>query len=232
MLNPGSLLCWTGAADFSIISQVGRRFGCIPEEKPLRTQLVRSMAMALVSALLFSAPALADTYSFSVVPAGGAIEGAPGSLIGWGYSITNDSSTYWLEALALNAGSFQFATFDSFDYFDFPLVAPDSTATESFSRAGSSGFGTGIAALTWDRNAPAGFSNVGDFDLSACWANSQGKCIQVAPDSFAAYSATIPGAPGVPEPPSLKMLALAALLFSIVVSILKPLGFVIKPFSG
>src|ERR1700729_3031128 len=116
------------------------------EEEPLRKQSIRLIAIATLSLALSGATAFADSYFFSVDPAGGSIVGASGSVIGWGYSITNNSSTDWLEALAVNAGIFQHATLDSGHYFDFPLIAPNTTVTVSFGAAGSSGFGEGLAA--------------------------------------------------------------------------------------
>jgi len=172
------------------------------------------MTIATASLLLTSVAAFADTYTFSLIPTNGSIQGAAGSMIGWGYTITNDSSSNWLDALAVNAGIFQHATLDSGDYFDFPVVAPDSTITVSFAAAGGSGFGAGLAALIWDANAPVGFTNSGNFDLSACWATSAGVCITAAPDALAAYSATVVT---TPEPSAMGMAGLAAVVFSVLI---------------
>lgn len=62
----------------------------------------------------------ADIYTFSPLPADGNIAGAPGSTIGWGYSIHNESSTHWLATTGLNAGSFGDATPNAI--FDFPIL--------------------------------------------------------------------------------------------------------------
>lgn len=175
---------------------------------------VRSFIVAAAGLLLVAATASADAFTFSVIPSNGDIQGAPGSVIGWGYSITNDSSTDYVETEAVNAGIFQHATLDSGDYFDFPLVAPDTTVTVDFTVADGSGFGTGLAALTWDVDAPAGFTNSGNFDLSACWANSAGTCIAAAPDALVPYSASVSAAATIPEPSSAGMMALAAFVFS------------------
>ena len=50
---------------------------------------------ALFAAILLSAiPAVADNiYDFGVLPSTGNIQGAPGSTIGWGYSIQNESTS-------------------------------------------------------------------------------------------------------------------------------------------
>lgn len=168
----------------------------------MNKSILRGIIVAAMALCLSCAAALADTYTFALVPTGGSINGAPGSLIGWGYSITNDSFTNWLEPLTVNAGIFQHATLDIGDYFDFPLIAPSQTVTEAFTSAGVSGFGSGLAGLTWALSAPLGFVNTGNFDLSACWANSAGACVQSAPDDLAAYSATVATVATVPEPPT------------------------------
>jgi hypothetical protein len=194
----------------------------------LSKQSFRPMAIALSSLLLTSVGAFADTFTFALIPASGSIQGAPGSVIGWGYTITNNSSTYWLDPLAVNAGIFQFATLDTGDYFDFPLVAPDTTVAVSFVAAGGTGFGDGLAALTWNANAPAGFTNSGDFDLSACFSNSLGACLQAAPDELAAYSAKVVA---VPEPSAKELLALAFFILLLAGLSIKVRRFLCKPIA-
>ena len=61
---------------------------------------------ALLGLLSLHAIALADSYTFSVTPTNGAISGTAGSTIGWGYSITNSSSTDWLVTSDLTASPF------------------------------------------------------------------------------------------------------------------------------
>jgi len=171
------------------------------------------MAIATASLLISGVAAFADTYTFALIPANGNIGGPAGSTIGWGYTITNNSATNFLDALAVNAGLFQHATLDSGDYFDFPLVAPNTTVTVSFVPADGSGFGAGLAALTWAANAPIGFTNSGNFDLSACWASSSGACITNAPDALAPYSASVTNV--MPEPSAGATAILGILMLSV-----------------
>ena len=112
--------------------------------------------------MLFAANAVrADGVLFSAVPAD--ISGAPGSTIGWGYSITNNT-TDWVETTDLQQGLFQNGTFSAL--FDFPVIAPGASVTESFVFTNGAGTDTGLAEFAWDANAPAGFVNNGFFVLS------------------------------------------------------------------
>jgi hypothetical protein len=64
-----------------------------------------TVLLGLVSILILgSYPVVADSYSFSLIPANGTVAGPPGSTVGWGYSITDQSNQYWLVTVALNAG--------------------------------------------------------------------------------------------------------------------------------
>jgi hypothetical protein len=158
--------------------------------------------------LLSSGAAFADSYSFSLIPPSGNIQGAPGSTIGWGYSIANQSSSQWLETTLLNADLVQNATFD-FSYFDLPILAPDTTVTVTFDTVAF----TGLAALTWDASAPAGFTNSGNFYLSAQWLNGDpfgGGNFLAEADATAAYSATVSVA--TPEPSAVMTLATELIL--------------------
>ncbi len=163
--------------------------------------LNRIPVLVVVGILLSGSAALADNYTFSLLSSN--IQGPPGSTIGWGYSITNNSTSDWLVATDLNAGTIQFGVLDIIDYFDFPVIAPGATASQPFNAAAF----TGLAALTWDASAPVGFINLGNFDLSAQWWTadpfSGGSLIANATDAFAPYSATVVP---TPEPFSLMLL--------------------------
>jgi hypothetical protein len=97
--------------------------------------------LVLLIPLLLAAPAPSllgsDVYTFSTIPGTGNISGAPGATIGWGYSITNESTTDWLLATNLNADSFAFGTPTLL--FDFPEIAPGATVTEVFDPIGLTG---------------------------------------------------------------------------------------------
>jgi len=152
--------------------------------------------------MLGSYPVVADSYSFGLIPADGKVAGPPGSTVGWGYSITNESNQYWLVTVALNAGSFLNGTPNAI--FDFPILAPGNNATEIFDPNAPSG----LYELTWDATAPSGFINSGLFTLSAEWWSGDplngGVFVMDAPDTYAFYSAEV-GSP-VSEPSSLALL--------------------------
>jgi hypothetical protein len=162
--------------------------------------LVLLMALAM---LLSSRPAQADSWTFSTIPASGAVSGPRGSIIGWGYSIFNNSPNY-LVLSGLNAGSFQFAT--TTVLFDFPIVAPGATVTLAF----NAGAQMGLFQLQWNSTAPVGFVSSGLFTASAEWWQgdpfSGGIFLQTAPDQSAPYTATVAPGAVVPEPSSLLLL--------------------------
>jgi hypothetical protein len=139
--------------------------------------------------------------SFSLVPAA-EISGAPGSTIGWGFSVTNNSTLDFYEPTNLNAGAFSNGTAALlFDILGLDL-APGANAIEQF----DSNLGTGLYQLTWDPTAPLGFVNTGAFTLSGSFfegdPNNGGTFDTFAPDATASYSATVSGASAVPEPSS------------------------------
>ena len=96
--------------------------------------------------------------------------------------------------------------------FDFPIVAPGTTATVAFDALA----GLGLYQLTWDPTAPAGFVNSGTFVLSAEWWSGDptagGSFLAGADDQSAPYTATVT-AVAVPVPSTLLLTAggLAAL---------------------
>ena len=74
------------------------------------------------AALLLAATAgFADTITLALVPASGNVSGPPGSTVGWGYTITNNSSDR-IQTQNITAGVFLDGTPNVI--FDFPAVAP------------------------------------------------------------------------------------------------------------
>ncbi len=160
--------------------------------------------VALVVGLAFlfgSLPARADSFTFGTLPSSGAIAGPPGSTIGWGYTITNNSTTLWLVTTFLSAGVFLNGTPNAF-VFDFPALAPTTTVTVAYNPAGP----TGLFEFTWDASAPLGFVNSGTFDLGADFFSGDpslgGAFVSSAVTQSAPYSVT-----AVPEPSTLLLLA-------------------------
>jgi hypothetical protein len=135
----------------------------------------------------------------TLLPSDGNIFGAPGSLVGWGYSLTNTDSSNWFMSTNLNSDSFSNGT--PTPLFDFPILAPGDAVTESFDSVNS----IGLFELLWDGSVPVGFVNSGNFTLSGEWWDGDplngGSFIAVAPDVALPYSATVvEGSSAVPEP--------------------------------
>lgn len=166
-----------------------------------------SVITVCAAIVMVSRSAHADSFTFSPMPANGNISGPAGSTVGWGYSIANQSSSDWLVTTDLTADPFLHGTPELL--FNFPSIAPGQTVTESF----NSTIPTGLYELAWDSNAPASFSNSGDFVLSAEWWTgdplSGGAFITDAPDASDPYSATVGGSSAVPEPSSLLLVLTA-----------------------
>ena len=131
----------------------------------------------------------ADTYSFGTLPANGKISGTPGSTIGWGYTLANDSATDWLVVTNLNTDTFLYGVPEF--VFDFPILGPAGFVSVDFDPV----LGAGLLGLTFDSTAPVNFIDSGSFDLSAEWwsgdPTSGGSYIADAPDALRAYSAQV-----------------------------------------
>jgi len=145
---------------------------------------------------------------FGLVPSDGVVAGPPGSLVGWGYSLTNDSLTDWFLTVNLNADSFANGT--PAVLFDFPVVGPGATIAVPFDPLAA----TGLYQLTWDAGAPDGFVNSGNFVLSGQWWDGDpfngGSFLFDEPDINLPYSATVTGSSDIPEP-SASLLVVVAL---------------------
>lgn len=167
------------------------------------------LLLYLVAMLALAASAAhADAFTFSVLPSGGALTGPPGSTVGWGYSITNQSVTNWLVTTGVSAGLFQFGLPNAL-VFDFPVIAPLTTVTLTYDPLN----GLGLFEFTWDPNAPVGFTNSGLFTVSGEFWDADpfagGNFVSLAVDQSAAYSVAVSqpvGAP-VPEPANLLLVA-------------------------
>ena len=154
---------------------------------------MRKLVFALC---LFAVPTMAsDIYLFNLLPADGAIAGTPGSTIGWGYSIANQSSTDWLVPTGVTANVFTSAKPNLI--FDFPDLGPGESVTIPFDA--SVAIPQGFFELTWDPSVPIGFTNSGMFDVDFQWWSGEpgngGSFVSSAPDFSTGYSAT-----AVPEP--------------------------------
>jgi hypothetical protein len=174
----------------------------------MTTRFGRCVFAAALAVVWLSSTALADslTFSFGTLPANGAVAGPPGSTVGWGYTVTNNSLADWLVPTALNAGVFlnlnPAVVPNPNVLFDFPIVAPLQTVTLGYTPKTA-----GLFEITWASTAPLGFVNSGNFVLSADFYNANPLLnpsavdLGPAPDVSTPYSAT------VPEPPTLLLLS-------------------------
>jgi hypothetical protein len=121
--------------------------------------------------------------------------------VGWGYTITNADPTDWLMLTGLNSDGFLHGT--ALNIFDFPIVAPGSAVSQSYTGI------SGLFELTWDTAAPAGFTNSGTFVVSAEWYDGDplggGAFLGWADELTAPYSATVTTIV-IPEPSSASLL--------------------------
>ncbi len=172
----------------------------------MRNRLV-SLAGAAALLACLSTPAHATPFTFAVTldPAGGAISGAPGETVGWGFTIENFDPDHWLEIFAVDSDLFDTGEPTALTV---PLVAPGATFTEAF----SIGL-TGLYQVAIDPGAPAGSFDAGTFLLSANWYDGDplegGDLLQPDEAMFEAeapYSLTVTAA--VPEPATLALLGL------------------------
>jgi hypothetical protein len=155
--------------------------------------------------LSLACPVSADII-FALLPFDGNLSGAPGSLVGWGYSLANTDSADWYMAADLNSDTFLDGTPTLL--FDFPVLAPGATVTEAFDPVS----GIGLFQLLWDAGAPVGSVDSGNFTLSGEWWNGDplngGSFVATAPDIALAYSATVTSSSGVvPEPSTFVLMA-------------------------
>lgn len=155
--------------------------------------------IATVSMLAVPSQALGSTIDFTLIPSNGTVTGPPGSTVGWGYSLTNNSPTEWFAPTLLNSDSFVNGA--PVALFDFPSVAPGITLTKVF----NAGTGVGLYELDWDAGAPPGFVNSGYFVLSGGWWDGNplagGNFLFTEPEVSLPYTATVSGGvQGVPEP--------------------------------
>jgi|HubBroStandDraft_2_1064218.scaffolds.fasta_scaffold77126_2 hypothetical protein len=154
----------------------------------------KSLRMGLFTliVMLIGSAARADSVTLTATPA--TVNSPAGSTTNFVYSIANGTGD-WLATLGVNGDPTLFGTFD-FSSFDFPFITPNSTLSGP------------LAAFTWDTNAPSGFANTGNFDVTVqLWDGipfASGSVSLNTVDILAPYSIT---AAQVPEPGSLLLLA-------------------------
>ncbi len=170
-----------------------------------------SLAFALA---LATREARADSLTFTVLPS--TVNGPAGSTVGWGYSITNTSSTDYLDLTGIDSTLF-LATDGTPDasIFNFPNLAPGQTVTQAYDPINS----LGLFQFTWNAGLTTGTTEAGIFTLyGAFCAPTDTICADdlsvpsIALGS-APYSATVSPSVvvGTPEPSVLLLLAFGVL---------------------
>src|SRR5690349_3062004 len=114
--------------------------------------------------LLATHLARADTFSFITQPSPGNVSGVAGSTVGWGYSITNDSTSNYLELTGIDSDLFLAVDgVPDASIFDFPVLAPLQTVTEQYDPIGF----IGLFQFTWNPGVPVGTTETGAFTVRA-----------------------------------------------------------------
>src|SRR5580658_6838123 len=110
-----------------------------------------------------------DTFTFTTEPDPGDISGTAGSTVGWGYSITNNSSTDYLILDSVAASVFPADDTPDSTIFDLPIVAPGGIAMESYVYDMSDPESSiGLFQFTWAADPMEGESPItGDFTVTA-----------------------------------------------------------------
>jgi len=96
----------------------------------------------LILSLFLLLPTL-PAASLTLIPSGGAISGTPGSTIGWGYSLDNDTPAYLVITSVLESGFDPLlGTFQDFVVnVNITIVGPNSIQTQNFDQGLQQGFG-------------------------------------------------------------------------------------------
>lgn len=149
----------------------------------------------LILAVAGITPAVGATLDFTLLPAHGGLRGEPGQTVGWGYTLTNNSTDQWLVPTALNSDPFLFGV--PMPLFDFPVLTPGSSVTVGFDGVEL----TGLYQVSIASGAPLGFVEQGMFRLSAEWWSGDpveaGQLLSQAEDLYRPWSLTLRP---VPEP--------------------------------
>jgi hypothetical protein len=167
---------------------------------------------SLTLGLLLAAPAArADSVSFTAIPSDAS--GPAGSTVGWGYSITDNSTTDYLDITGIDSDLF--AATDGIpdaSVFNFPNLAPGQTAMQSYDPAD----GLGLFQFTWNTGVPVGTMETGNFILYGAFCDPSLADTFCADDGLVpstalattAYSATVvpSSTTPLPEPPSFLLL--------------------------
>ncbi|MCX6627871.1 MAG: PEP-CTERM sorting domain-containing protein [Candidatus Solibacter sp.] len=123
---------------------------------------MKTKLLALSLLLILAGMPLRADFDFALQPVSGAISGTAESTIGWGYTLTNNDTDLWLLPADLNADGFARAL--AMPLFTFPAVAPGASLSVAFQADID-----GLYQITWDADAPSGWTEYGFFRLNFDW---------------------------------------------------------------
>jgi hypothetical protein len=157
----------------------------------------------------FADAQIIDAWSFGTLPSDGVVSGQAGTTVGWGYTLQNESPTYWLFGFDVQPDKpFQHGL-GSNAPFDFPVLAPGTSVSVPYDGL------VGLVNLQWDADAPVGFVNSGVFTLTSYWYDGDpfvdGNLVGPAGTRQSPYSAVVNPTISTPEPGP------AALMFGLVI---------------
>ena len=185
-------------------------------------KVVRGIVVAILCLFALSGVARADTLpTLTLDPVGGALTGAPGSTVGWGFTLENlgvnfvevTSFEFCVGVITSPCNNSSLGTFTDFTPFNFILVGPSSSVTQVFDNTLMTGVGSFLI------NLGATGSDIGQivmhYDLYSSDPTLGGTQIAFNNSLTADASVTVETR-SVPEPASLLLLAsgLAGCLFA------------------
>ncbi len=167
------------------------------------------ISLTLGILLVAATGARADSVSFIATPPD--VSGPPGSTLGWGYIITNNSATDYLDINSIDSDLY--AATDGIpdaSIFNFPNLAPGQSVTQAYDPVDD----LGLFQFTWNAGVAVGTTESGLFGLYGAFCDpSDPFCVddgdvQGSDVAFASYSATVipSGVVPTPEPSSLLLL--------------------------
>lgn len=184
----------------------------------MRNNSMRVSLLLMAPSLLAVGPdAWADSVTFLATPS--AVSGPAGSAVGWGYSITNNSQTDYLDISGIDSDLFLTADgIPDASIFNFPNLAPGQTVVQAYDPRNS----LGLFQFTWNSGPPAGTTETGVFTLyGAFCAPTDPFCaddFSVASTALATtpYSATVMAdSSTVSEPSGFSLLAILLVLVGV-----------------
>ena len=170
------------------------------------------VALVLVATFLIAAPAQADSLTFTLLPPD--VSGPADTTVGWGFIITNTSTTDYLDISGIDSDLFS-ATDGTPDasIFLFPNLAPGQSVTQVYDPVDE----LGLFQFTWNTGLAVGTTETGNFYLMGAFCSPPPADNFCAEDdsvpsivlATAAYTATVSSPTGtvVPEPPTNLMLS-------------------------